>query len=235
MNKLALNIAYWSSVLSAILFVVFIASFVGIALTSPLFVWTNLSDYVAYVNANNQVFKYIAQTAMLLFGPAFVILLACIHELAVADKNALTRIALGFAVVFATLIGIHYFIQISAVRLNLSKGHIEGLEQFLQGKPDSASSAINMLGWTLFFGLSTIFVAPVFTGDRLQRAIRLLLLINGACCLVAGLGYVFDSVALVFLTINLGMGGSVTALSFLLAVYFRRAIRQSRVGNRSGA
>jgi hypothetical protein len=222
MNKLTATIAFWASAFSAALFVVFIGSFVGIAMTNPLFVWTNLSDYVAYTTSHSQSFKYLAQTSMLLFGPAFIVLLACVHEMASADQKVLTRIALANAVVFAALIGIHYFIQISAVRLNISRGHFEGIEQFLQGKPDSAVSAINMLGWTLFFGLSSLFVAPVF-----KRSIRWLFIINGVCCLLAGIGYVFENIAVVFFTINLGMGGCVTILSFLLAIYFRRIVRQA--------
>jgi hypothetical protein len=225
MNRLTTRIAFGASAFSAMLFIIFIGSFVGIALTSPLFVWTNLSDYLSYVNAHSQLLKYIAQTSMLLFGPAFVVLVSCIYEMAGVNQKVFTRIALAFAVVFAALIGIHYFIQISAVRLSISKGHLEGIEQFLQGKPDSAVSAVNMLGWTLFFGLSSLFVAPAFSGDMIQRTIRFLFIINAVCCLLAGVGYVVENVALVFLTINLGMGGCVTILSFLLAIHFRRALR----------
>ncbi len=226
MSKLAATIAYWTSVFSATLFIIFIGSFAGVALTNPLFVWTNLSDYVSYTNAHSQVFKYIAQTSMLLFGPAFVIIVSCVHEKASLNLKVLTRIALGFAIVFAALIGIHYFVQVSTVRLNLSKGHFEGLEHFLQGKPDSAISAINMLGWTLFFGLSSLFVAPVFSGEKIQTSIRSLFILNGVCCLLGGIGYTIENATLVFLTINLGMGGCVTILGFLLAIYFRRVIKE---------
>jgi len=227
MNNLAAVVAYWASVIAATLFVIFIASFAGIAMASPLFVWTNLSHYVSYTSAHSQVFKHIAQTSMLLFGPAFVVLVGCIHENASASQKVLTRIALGFAVIFATLIGMHYFVQISAVRMNLSKGQVDGIEQFLQGKPDSAMSAINMLGWTLFFGLSSLFVAPVFGGERIQKWIRFLFVLNGVCCLLAGIGYVTENVAVVFLTINLGMGGCVTILSFLLAAHFRQILKEN--------
>lgn len=228
MNRLTATIGFWTSIFSAALFVTFIGSFVAIAITGPLFAWTNLPDYVSYVRAYPQLFKYVAQTSMLLFGPAFVILVACFHEAANANQKVLTRIALAFAVVFAALVGIHYFVQISAVRLNLSKGHVEGIEQFLQGKPDSAVAAINMLGWTLFFGLSSLFLAPLF-----KRSIKRLFVVNGVCCLLAGFGYVFEWVALVFVTINLGMGGCMTILSVLLASYFRKILRRDPGGTPS--
>ncbi len=221
MNKLPLTMAFWAAACSAILFIIFSGCFIGIALTSPIYEWTNINDYITYTTTHSQLLKYIAQTAMLLFGPAFVILVASIHEMAGTEQKILTRNALVFAGIFATLIGIHYFVQISAVRINLLNGHFQGIEHFLQGKPDSAFSAINMLGWTLFLGLSSLMLAPVF-----QRAIRFFFIINGVCCLLAGLGYVFENTLLVFLTINLGMGGCVTLLGFFLTFHYWKALRK---------
>ena len=40
----------------------------------------------------------------------------------------------------------------------------------------AAISAANMLGWTVFLGLSSLFVALVFTGSRLETAIRIAIL-----------------------------------------------------------
>ncbi len=46
---------------------------------------------------------------------------------------------------FFVLIGINYFIQISAVRLQIKAGQTNGLGQFIQANPVSVFSAINML------------------------------------------------------------------------------------------
>jgi hypothetical protein len=222
MNKLAARLGFWSSFGGAAAFLLFIVCFTAIALTNPLFTWTNLSDYLAYNQKYDQTFRYIAQTAMLCFGPLYVLMLNSIHDFARDEMKPLSRAAIAFGAIFAALIGIHYFVQISAVRLNVDKGQVEGIEQFLQANPSSAIMAVNMLGWTLFLGLSSLFIAPVFSGSKLAGAIRLLFLLNGAFCILAGIGYVFEIVPLVFVTINLGMGGCVTALTILLCFFFRR-------------
>jgi len=118
--------------------VVFTACFIAIAVVNPLFIWSDLSAYVAYVQKNNQTLKYVAQACMLLFGPLYVLMLNSVHDYASGEKKTLSRAALAFAVVFGTLIGIHYFVQLSAVRWNVDRGHLDGIEQFVQSKPDSS-------------------------------------------------------------------------------------------------
>lgn len=226
MNTTAIKLGFWSAMLAATTFLVFTICFVAVFLVNPPFSWTDLADYVDYVRQSNQTFKVIAQLSMLLFAPLYVVLVNSIHELAPADRRVLSRLALIFGVLFAALAGLFYFVQVTAVRWNVDRGTLQGIEQFIQAKPDSALAAVNMLGWTLFFGLSSLFVAPVMVGGGLVRAIKVLFILNGIFCLLAGIGFVFDLVAVVFVTINLGMGGAVTAVTILLAVFFRRLGRR---------
>lgn len=227
-NRAATQLGFWSSVSIAALFAIFTVCFIAIAATQPLFRWTTLSDYVANATTRDQFFQNLARLTMLLFGPAYVILLASIHDRASEEMRLWTRLALCFGVIFAALTGIHYFVQLSAVRLSLAHGELQGLEQIVQANPSSAISAINMLGWTLFLGLSSIFAAQVFSGSRIERAIRIAFLFNGICCLLGGIGYALDIVALVFVTINFGMGGAVLIASILLSVWFKRLERMTR-------
>jgi hypothetical protein len=108
-------------------------------MVNPIFLWTNLSDYVTYVNKYNQSFKYIAQFSMLLFGVLYIILHGSIYDYTRNDKKILARISIFFGIIFMALICVHYFIQLSAVRLNILKGHTEGLEQFIQSNPTSGT------------------------------------------------------------------------------------------------
>jgi hypothetical protein len=195
---------------------------VVVFLVNPPFTWNSLADYVDYVAQSNQTFKVIAQLSMLLFAPLYVVSVNSLHELAPAEKRVLSRLALIFGALFAVLVAQFYFVQVTAVRWNVDRGTLQGIEQFIQAKPDSALAAANMLGWTLFLGLSSLFVAPVFVGGRLATAVRVLFILNGIFCLLAGIGFVLDIAALVFVTTNLGMGGAVTAATILLAVFFRR-------------
>lgn len=222
MNPVTQRLGVWSSGLAAFTFLLFTVCFVAIAVTQPLFIWTDMADFVAYRQQYGALFAMIAQTAMLVFGVLYLVILNCVYEVTPDSRKILVRVAICLAVGFAVLTGMHYFVQISAVRLNLAQGQTAGLEQFLQAKPDSAIAAINMLGWTIFFGGSSLFVAPVFEGSRRKRILQVLFQVNGVCCLLAGVGYVFNWVVLVFVTINLGMGGAVIALMLLLALDFAK-------------
>jgi len=94
--------------------------------------------------------------------------------------------------------------------------------QFVQEYPISGMAAINMLGWTLFLGLSSLFAALVFSGRGFRRLIRYALLSNATICLLGGVAHVLDITFLVFLTMNLAMGLAFFLALIGLVVHFRR-------------
>jgi hypothetical protein len=222
MTSNSVKLGYRATLICISTFVIWIICFVGIFKLNPLFTWTNIADYITYSNTYNQSFKYLAQFAMLLFGSAFLVIINCIHDYAPPDKKIFSRISIGFAALFAVCIGIHYFVQISSVRLSIKKEQLDGLEQFIQSNPTSGIAGINMVGWTLFFSLSCFFVAPVFSGKGLNRVIKYALIANGIICFSGGIGYIFDNIALIFLTLNLGMGGAIIVAMTGLLVFFKR-------------
>lgn len=222
MNQISIKLGFWSAVFCAALFIIFTFCFVGILLTSPLFLWTSYQDYIDYVNKNSQFLAHLARLSMVLFGPLFVILLNAIHDCTPNNKKILTRISIGFGLGFAILSGLFYFMQITAVRLNLLHNQPEELLQFVQANPYGALLAVNMLGVTLYLGLASIFAAPVFGNGRLENIIKYALLLNGIFCLTGGIAYALELTTLLFLTINLGMGAAVLVATISLAVWFRR-------------
>jgi hypothetical protein len=224
-RALALRLGFWSACTVAALFVLYTVLFIAIAATAPLFRWTDLAAYVAFTQDFPQGLQIAARTAMLLFGPALVVLLASLAELTPPARALLARLAVYFGVAFAVLSGACYFVQISAVRVALAQGSLAGLEQVVQANPYSAWAAANMLGFTLFLGLASLCVAPAIPGCGAARVARVAWIANGVCCLLGGVGYVLDIPVLVFVTITLGMGGAVLVASVALAVHFRGALR----------
>ncbi len=222
MKSISIKLGYWTSLICIATFVIWTICFVAIFKVNPVFQWTNLADYIDYTNNYNQSLKYLAQFTMLLFAPAFLIMLHSINDYASEDKKILSRISVSFATIFAACIGIHYFVQISSVRLSIAKGQIAGLEQFIQGNPTSGIAGINLVGWTLFFGLSCLFIAPIFTGSRLNKVIKYAFISNGIICVLGGIGYVLDNIVLIFLTLNFGMGAATLTATIALLVFFRR-------------
>ena len=119
------------------------------------------------------------------------------------------------------MIGINYFIQISAARMQIKSGQINGLEKFIQANPISGIAAVNMLGWTVFFGLSCIFAAWAFGNTRTERIIKYAFLSNGVMILTSAVGYMFDIVIIVFLFMNIGMGAAVLTAEIYLSKLFK--------------
>ncbi len=227
-NSLSLKLGYWSASLAALTFLVFIVCFVSIIVTGPPFTWTNLNNYIKHLNENNQIFLYIAQVAMLLFGPLYIIIVSSIYDYAPAGRKVLAQIGLSFGIIFTVLIGMSYFIQLSVIRLNLAREVLDGLEFFIMVNPSSIILAILMLGWTLFFGLSSLFIAPIFSGGRLENTIKIAFLANGIFCLLGGVGFVFDIKVLVFAAINFGMGAAVMVATIALTHLFKKRLETQR-------
>jgi len=229
MNTLSQRIGFWSALLITITFVAWIICFSGIAMTMPLFTWTNPEEYIAFEQQYPQYFQNIAKFFMMLFGPLYLIFLASFYDQTNENKKILIRISLLFGLAFAVTSSMHYFVQLSAVRQNLIQGYYDGLQYFAQANPYSMMTAIDMTGWTLFLGLSSFFFFPVLSGSRLKKIIRYAFLANGICCTLAAIGYVFKIDVLTFLFINLGVGGAIMIISISGMIMFRK----ERVINRS--
>jgi hypothetical protein len=225
MNRLSMQLGAWSAFLIAGDFILYAVCFIAILMSPPVLVWTTLADYAAYAAAHGSFFKDAAMYLMLIFGPLFVVLLAALHDYARDRQKILTRISLSFGLAFAVLVGINYFVQLSTVRQSVLHGQLTGLEQVVQTNPMSAMTGLNMLGWSLFLGLASLFAAPIFSGGRLEKTIKWALVINGLCCLLGGLSYIYELSLFVFLFITLGMGGAVTVAALAIGILFRRLAR----------
>lgn len=226
MNTYSYKTGHAASAIITVIFVLWIICFVGIALTSPLFRWTNLADYLVFEQSNSQFFQNIAKASMLLFGPVYVIFIHSFYSVQSGKQREMARLSLLFALAFAVLSCIHYFVQLSVVLINIASGETNGLELYLQANPYSIMTAIDMLGWTLFLGLSSLFMFPVFSGSKLDKTLRYAFLINGISCLLGAVGYIFQIDLLTFLCVNLFLGGEVLTFSIGSSVWFKRKLAE---------
>ncbi len=222
MHNISAKTGYWSALLTLLTFVMWIICFVLIALKPPLFTWTNLQDYVQYFHSGSQTLQNTARFFMLIFGPVYVILIHSFYDFTPERKKGLIRLSLLFALGFAVLSGMNYFVQLSAVRLNLLHGQTRGLEYFVQANPLSVLTSIDMTGWTLFLGLSSFFIFPVFGHNGSDNILRVAFLVNGISCMLGGVGYMLQIDILTFLAINVGVGGAVMTIAVTSAGYFKR-------------
>lgn len=116
MNRIALKAGYLASVIGIATFVLYTFCFIGILVVNPLFIWTNLENYIRSVQITNQIFKHIAMFLMILYGVCFIIQVCSIGEIADRTRKYYARLAELFGIGFLTLISINYFVQLSTVR-----------------------------------------------------------------------------------------------------------------------
>ncbi len=117
-------------------------------------------------------------TPSLFLGASFLVLMVCVHQLASHDRKVWSHAAIAFATIYAALISINYFVQLTWVTPRIASGRTQGIEPFLFTPFDSFLYAVDILGYS-FMSLSTLFAAQVFTGSGLQRVARRFLIANG--------------------------------------------------------
>lgn len=130
-----------------------------------------------------------------LLTSSFLVVMACVHCYAPEDRKVFSLIGLSFAIVYATLISINYFIQLTFVRQSTFDASM-----FDMGKTQSMMWVIEVLGY-FFMGVSTLFAAPVFGSGRLESYVRWLFVLNGVLGLLTPVAYVIN------LPMNIMLGG----------------------------
>lgn len=102
-------------------------------------------------------------TPSLFLGAAFLVLTVSVHQLSPSDRRVFSQTAVAFATIYAALISINYYVQLTWVGPRLARGEVAGMEPFLFMPFDSFLYAVDILGYS-FMSLATLFAAMVFTG-----------------------------------------------------------------------
>ena len=154
-----------------------------------------------------------------LLTSSFLVVMACVHGYASDERKIFSLIGLSFAIIYATLISINYFIQLTFV----SQSSFD-VEIFAMDNPQSMMWVIEVLGY-FFMGLSTLFTAPVFESGRIESLIKWLFVANGILGILTPIGYGLN------LPLQILLGGLIVwdiimpISTALLAYLFRRTER----------
>lgn len=167
-KELARTLGMWSSLAAAVVLALGTAVF---ALSER---WTGLAAYAAGFNAS----KLIVWVLYFLLTLFFVPVVASIHAVTPERLRLLSLTALAFAVMYAAICGATCALQFTFVRHQILGGSSAGLEPWVSASPNSATFALDNLGFFLQ-GIATLFLAPLFGGRRLMNAIRWLFVVNG--------------------------------------------------------
>ena len=196
------RLGFWSALLVAIFCVAF--SF------ATVLVWLGILAPPWDVVAN--------LVPSLLLAPAFLILMACVHDVAPAEKKLWSRLGLAFAGLYAPLVSVVYIVSLNVEEPFVMRGQAAQVALLSANHPGAVLWSIDGLGYG-FMSLATLFAASVFGPERLGRWIRRLFLAHGA----VGIPVLFTYfVSLAFSPLAALWSVTLTSSAILLAIWFRR-------------
>jgi hypothetical protein len=215
-QTISLRIGFWSAVLTTILAALFLA--VGILTPVRSVAYPYVNGLAAYVPGD-----YFWMSPAFLLALVFVVLMACINAYAVESKKVFSQLGLTFAIIYAAIVSTDYFIQFAVVEPSILKGETASLSLFSQYNPHGIFIAAESFGY-LMMAVAFLFVAVVFSGGKLQHAIRLLygsgfVLAVGFLLGLSFLGYDIVSFEVASITIDCTV---LMASGVLLSLLFRR-------------
>lgn len=204
MNSISIKLGFWSAFLITIMGLGY-GLIMGIyfLMKYPIPTWTSIENYATFTRSIGNLFFSLGQIIAFLSGLLFIILLCCIHEYAQNEKKILTRIGMCFTTISVVLASITYFVQFTVVPQNISNGNLSGLEQFVQLNTKSFMSAIVILGWGLFMGLASYFIAPVFSYGRLEKFIKWFFILSGIFLNLNFIGYILQNISLCLISTSI--------------------------------
>ena len=165
------KIGFWSAILSSFFSLVYIIA--------QLAEWLGmLGSGGGPENPSTAAGLIILLTPSLLLAPSFMLLILGIHYHAPEDKKIWSHAGLLFATVYAVMVSINYYVQLTLVVPHLIRGEIDSIQPFLFTPFDSFIYSVDVLGYS-FMSLSTLFTAFVFTGRGPERTARRFLIANG--------------------------------------------------------
>jgi hypothetical protein len=226
----AVRLGFWAAILTAAVAAIFAVAAVATPARSGPFcgsacIPSPYVDVARFIPGD-----YLWLIPGILLAPIFVVLMACIHAYAAETWKTFTRIALSFAVSYAVIIVVNYFVQFTVVVPSLHSGETQGLPLFTQYNPHGFFIALEVLAY-LMMSLAFWAAAPVFSGGRVERTIRALFAVNFPLAVAAFVGFWLLRSDLVAVEVTVLMINWVVLIvgGTLLAVIFRRAGNHSPV------
>lgn len=185
MNEADRRIGFWSILMLTIIGYLYAIAYVMIMIFFPPEPWVDIQTFALSFKGAYKFLFTVTQVLAWLLSLLFVFMGAAVVRKTKEYKKIYGTIALVFGSIFLTLSTIHYYIQWTTVCAGLSSGNLSGLSMLVQSNFDSPVSAINILGWTLFFGVANTFLALCFDWSGRAKSIRIGFLVSGTVSIIA--------------------------------------------------
>jgi len=165
------KIGYWSAILASLFSIVYI-----VFQLAEWFGW--LGSGGGPENASTPLGLVVLLAPSLFLGSSFLVLMVAVHYYAPLEKKIWSHAAITFATIYAALISINYFVQLTFVVPHLRRGDLEPIRFVLFTPFDSFLYSVDILGYS-FMSLATLFAAFIFKKEGLEGKCRWFLIANG--------------------------------------------------------
>jgi hypothetical protein len=166
LSKRVNKLGFWAAVLTAVLAAAFII--MGMFGSTS---WDYYPGMVNYVWTFIKTIDYVLFVPGFLLAPVFVVLMACIHYYASYEKRIFSLIGLGFALIYATIITMDYFILWTVTLPSIISAQTADLSLLSMYNPHGIFVSLESLAY-MIMSLALLFLAPIFEGGKIERALR---------------------------------------------------------------
>ena len=185
---------------------------------------------VAYASQGAAVesgpFLSIMALLVVVMGPFLVLSMVAVHAYASPSHKPYSLAALAFMIACVTITScINFLLLLVSSQPDLFSESWRAL--FLPCKWPVPAFVLDNFVWDWFFGISMLLAAPVFSGNTLKTALRVVMILSGVLCL-AGLVWLAVSPAQAIVIGILGWGAAGPIVFLLLANMFVRVQAETR-------
>lgn len=199
------------------------SSGVGVALLGAAYAVTlaaGLSSLRSPEDAIGDPFFSALEMLIILLAPFMVVLMIAVHAWTSAQLKTYSLAALVFMSLLAGITcSVHF--TILTVSRHAAFAGLAWVPLLFSFKWPSVAYALDILAWDLFFALSMLCAAPVFSGDRLRVSIRMLMIASAVLALAGLSGVAVGDMQLRLIGV-IGYACLFPVVALLLAIVFRR-------------
>ncbi|MFA5296376.1 MAG: hypothetical protein WC382_12795 [Methanoregulaceae archaeon] len=176
----------------------------------------------------------IMEILIIVLAPLLVTVMVVVHGYAAPRAKLFSLMALAFMVVAACITSSVHFVILTVSRQMAAAG-FPWVSLFLSFEWPSVTYALDILAWDVFFALAMLSAAPVFTGGRLEKTVRVLMVVSGILSLAGLIGVPLADMNVRNIGIIGYVGISLVVFPLLGILFWRMRLRPEETGETSGS
>jgi len=165
----------------------------------------------------------VLELLIVLMAPLMVVCMVAVHLHTPRERRVYSLAALAFMILLAGITSCVHFVILTVSR-PLAAAEPSWATLLLSFRWPSVAYALDILAWDVFFALSMLFAAPLFSVGRLERRIRALMIVAGWLSLAGLIGVPLQDMWVRMIGV-VGYAGVAPVAFLLLGVLFGRAGR----------